>query len=223
MQRLTRFSSPVSSANTARSSTSLAAFTLIPFADSSLNSAQASNALGACPPIANDSSSSLSPAASMYNLRRRLARPVGFYKQLSFRQMSARAIVPNRRRRQARSDVAYEAHFVGVVKRFIIEGLKFKARPSLVKKAKIEITQVLHQRLSIFGFDRKWRSGVEWLRNKQLPTQRLDMDGSSIGIMIDTFRIRIAAKRPIYYFDESRSLCKTESAFFCYLKFKNDL
>ena len=155
----------------------------------------------------------------MYNLRTRPERAHGFYSTTRIVSASTVATVHQRSRRRARLQND-EAHFVSLVKRSIIEGLKFKARPALVQRAKIPITKTVYQALQASGFDRKWRNGSDWLTYKQLPTKRLDSQGQSISIKLETFRCRVATKKPIRYYNESLSPCFTDTVFFFYFKYK---
>ena len=161
----------------------------------------------------------------MYNLRLRPVRPDGFYKLLNSGKFASSPRDRTNRRRIHRNVPhrdAFEAHLLSCVRYQVVEGLKFKARPPLVHRARIQIAKAQHRILEAFGFDRKWRPAQNWLTQKELPTKRSDIRGNVTQLLPDTFRIRIVAKAPIRFYDEHVNECFTDEIYFFHLKFQTD-
>ena len=155
-------------------------------------------------------------------LRIKQNHQVGFYKLLNDGKF-ARQNTPTcaKRTRRHRDHDIHQVDLVALSTHQIIEGLKFKKKPKLLQACKHSITAGQFRILEAHGFDKTWRSGLDWLSQMKLPTKRSDCHGNMIGILLDTFRIRIN-KNSLLYFDENIQVRSTKEIYIFHQQFMND-
>ena len=165
----------------------------------------------------------------MYSFRTRPVRSNNFYKLLSDGKLIATHQVPSATQQRKRRQLAPSprlgdmcAQFVALIKREIVNLLKFRTRASMVKSFKTAVFKPVYSYLRAHGFDNKWRNANDFFAVHELPQHRSDSKGESISILPDTLLIKVSQKKPIVFYDNN--LCKSstnESYVFC-LQFLTD-
>ena len=100
-------------------------------------------------------------------------KPHGFYRKCNEEKFAIKQTQSYQRpARKPRNHDVNVAHLLSLSTHHIIAGLKLKKKPRLIQYGQFAITASQYHILAAFGFNKKWRSGLDWLTLMKLPTNR---------------------------------------------------